>query len=190
MEKINIICIGASAGGITAIQMLFSELHHPPSCPVVIAQHLPADAEWDLQLVFGRFLKGEIFEVRDKMPLEAGKFYFAPGGYHVLVEREGYLALSQDELVHHSRPSIDVLFEAAAWAFGAHACGIVLTGANADGTEGLKAIGHAGGFTIVQDPEEAESPMMPRSALERANPKKVMHLKAIAAWIDELRGEA
>jgi two-component system chemotaxis response regulator CheB len=179
----TLICIGASAGGIHAIQNLLAALKGPAAQPIVIAQHLPADADIDLQLIFGGKYKGQVIEIVDKMPLSAGTAYFAPPAYHTLINRDHHLSLSQDELVNYARPSIDVLFDSAAWAYGAKSCGIVLTGANDDGAEGLAAIARAGGVTIVQDPEDAEARTMPQAAINRAQPQMVLSLAEIAAKI-------
>jgi two-component system chemotaxis response regulator CheB len=179
----EVICIGASAGGVTAIQRLLSALYKPVAQPIVITQHIPPQAKLDLDLIFGSKFRGKLLEVRDKMPLEAGTAFFAPPDYHVLFNRDHYLSLSHDESVHYSRPSIDVMMESAAWAYGPQACGILLTGANADGADGLKAISLVGGVTLVQDPKEAESPSMPLAAIDKHPPDFVLKIDEIAAKI-------
>jgi two-component system, chemotaxis family, protein-glutamate methylesterase/glutaminase len=159
------------------------------SFPIVVVQHLPATAELNLELVFGRYFQGRVLEAMDKMPAEPGCAYFAPPGYHLLVERDLSLALTQDEPVHHSRPSIDVLFESAAWSLGPEALGILLTGANADGVNGLEHIHRREGLTIVQSPLEAEFPYMPEAAIERFQPSHVFTLEEIARFLSELSGK-
>jgi len=106
-----------------------------------------------------------VTEARDKEPLQAGQVYLAPPNYHLLVECNGSLALSADEKVNWARPSIDVLFESAVYAWGGDLVGVLLTGANADGVRGLQRIQERGGWTLVQTPESAECPEMPRAAI-------------------------
>ncbi len=108
--------------------------------------------------------------------------YVAPPDYHLIVEA-GHLALSTDDFVQFARPSIDVLFESAADAYGARAVGVLLTGVNHDGAEGLARIAAAGGFTIAQDPETAERPEMPRAAVERGAARKVLELDRIGPFL-------
>lgn len=180
MTPESVIFIGTSAGGISALQILFTSLPEHFENPVIVAQHLPATAEIDLDLIF-RSLTGRRFEEAvDKTPIEKNCVYFAPPGYHLLVEKTGHLSLTQDEPVYYARPSIDVLFESAAQAYGPKACGILLTGANPDGAAGLKAIHDCGGQTMVQDPETAEAPTMPKAALALFEPGFVGDLAAIA----------
>jgi len=105
-------------------------------------------------------------EVLDKDPIEAGRVYVAPPDYHVLIE-PGCLSVSVDERVHHARPSIDVLFESAAYVYGARLLGILLSGANDDGAHGLEVIRAMGGIAWVQDPQTASSATMPRAAIAR-----------------------
>jgi two-component system, chemotaxis family, protein-glutamate methylesterase/glutaminase len=125
-------------------------------------------------------------EAEDKEPLRAGFVYVAPPNYHVLLERDRSLSLSVDDKVHFSRPSIDVLFESAAQAYGKAAAGVLLTGANEDGAHGLAAVRAAGGTTFVQDPETASIRTMPEAAL-RLNPQhRVVPLLEIASALGEL----
>lgn len=180
--------IGTSAGGVMAIQRLLSHLSDDFSTPLVIVQHLPADSTIDPSLIFSHHTSGRVFEAVDKVLIQPGHVYFAPPGYHLSVERDLTLSLSQENPVHYSRPSIDVLFESAAVSIGPRACGVLLTGANSDGAGGLKAIQEAGGITIAQDPSDAESPMMPRSALEIMNPDFVGNLESISRVLTELTG--
>lgn len=183
MSTPSVACIGTSAGGITAIQKLLSHLPKTFQTPLVIAQHVAGDTDWSLELVFGSYFSGRVVEALDKMPIEAANAYFAPPGYHLMIERDFSFSLTQEEPVHFARPAIDVLFESAAWALGSSAIGIVLTGANADGAEGLLRIKESGGITIVQDPSEAEFPFMPRAALLRAQPQHTYSLEQIADFL-------
>ena len=141
--------------------------------------HLPSDSKTDPGLVFGDRLNLSIFEATDKMPISEGHIYFAPAGYHLLIERDFSFGLTQDEPIHNSRPSIDVLFESAAIALGKEACGILLTGANADGAAGLKLMKETGSCVMIQDPKEAESTAMPLAALAIVKPDLVGSLLQI-----------
>jgi two-component system chemotaxis response regulator CheB len=122
----------------------------------------------------------------DKEPIAPGTVYFATPGYHLLVESDGTFALSLDELVHFSRPSIDVLFETAAEAYGDRALGIILTGANPDGADGLRAIAEAGGATVIQQPSSAEARAMPEAALQACPDSLVAEVGAIAELLASL----
>ncbi|MCG8615320.1 MAG: chemotaxis protein CheB, partial [Desulfobacterales bacterium] len=131
-----------------------------------------------------------VTEARDKEPIRPGNIYIAPGGYHLLVEKEFSFALSVDEPVCYSRPSIDVLFESAADACGPHLVGIILTGANSDGSDGIVAIKRNGGYTIAQDPATASSYYMPQSAIDTDAVDTVLPLDRIPAFVNELVEDA
>ena len=109
--------------------------------------------------------------------------YFAPRNYHLLVERSGIFSLSTGERVNFSRPSIDVLFQSAAWAWRSGVVGIVFTGTNNDGAQGLQDIAEQGGTAVVQNPAEAEHPVMPKAAIALCTHAKIMRLDVIAAWL-------
>lgn len=186
MKHVEMICIGASAGGVLAIQKVLHGLGKSFKHPIVVVLHLPATSDVDLAPIFQPHFHGRITNVMDKTPIEEGHCYLAPPSYHVLVESNRTLALSQDDPVNFSRPSIDVLFESAAEALGENTCGIILTGANQDGAEGLKAIHQIGGVTIIQDPEEAEFPTMPNECLVRFKPTHILKLNEISKHLDNL----
>jgi len=128
-----------------------------------------------------------VLEAEDKDLAEAGNVYVAPPDYHLLVDEGGQLSLSADERVNLARPSIDVLFESAAWAFGGALFGVVLSGANADGAAGLAAIRAGGGGCWVQAPETAAAVAMPRAALNAVPDALVLTLAemadALRAWV-------
>jgi two-component system, chemotaxis family, protein-glutamate methylesterase/glutaminase len=189
MRKIDAFFIGTSAGGIDALQMLFSRLPDTFSIPLVIVQHMPPNARTNPALVFGLKSKLTMIEAHDKTEIQPRHIYFSSPGYHLLVEKDGTLSLSQDDPVHFSRPSIDVLFESVALNYGHRACGILLTGANADGAEGLKAIQQAGGLTMVQDPEDSIYSTMPKAALALLKPDFVGSINDIAKKILEITSE-
>lgn len=179
----RIVCIGASWGGLEALRALLSALPQTVPWPVCVVQHRGDDEGRRLlpQLLDGA-TSLSVCEPDDKDVLEAGHVYVAPPGYHMLVDH-GRIALSLEEPVRWSRPSIDVLFESAADALGSGVVAVVLTGANDDGTRGAAAVHTAGGTVLVQDPETAERPEMPRAAIRAGHADHVLDLAGIAAWL-------
>lgn len=182
----RIVAVGASAGAVEALLDLLPVL--PPSlpAPVLVVVHVPRDRSSALPALFASRCAVRVTEAEDKIDADAGTVYFAPPGYHLLVERDGGLALSSDEPVNLSRPSIDVLLESAAYAFGPRVLGIVLSGANADGARGLASIRERGGLAWVQDPATAHVARMPEAAIVAARPDAVLAPAAmglaLAAW--------
>ena len=162
------VTIGGSAGALDVLMNLLCALPPVFPVPVIVVVHLPADSDGSFAALLRSKCALDVTEAEDKLVPKAGEVYVAPADYHLLVERHGAMALSADHPVHYSRPSIDVLFETAALAFGARALGILLSGASADGAAGLAAIRDHGGLTWVQSPESARVPLMPREALALA----------------------
>jgi two-component system chemotaxis response regulator CheB len=185
-RRIGAVAIGASAGGVQALSVLLPALPAKAAVAVFIVLHLPRDRPSMLAEVFSRKCPLDVREAQDKEPVIAGTVYFAPANYHLLLDHGPQLALSVDDLVHHSRPSIDVLFESAAEVYGNRLLGIILTGANEDGAQGLAAVHDAGGLTVVQTPETAQSPQMVISALKLRQPDYVLPLEEIAAMLSAL----
>ena len=165
-RDIDAVAIGASAGGVEVLSVLLSAL--PASCRAsfFIVMHIPRERPSLLADVFNARCALPVREAEDKEPVQPGTVYFAPPDYHLLLDRGPALALSSDEPVHFSRPSIDVLFDSAADVYGERLLGLILTGANQDGAEGLAAIGRAGGRTVVQEPGGAAVPFLPEAALQ------------------------
>lgn len=159
------VVVGASAGAVEALLEILPALPASLPAPLLIVVHVPRDRRSALPDLFAQRCRVPVLEAEDKLPIEPGTVYFAPSGYHLLVERGGVLALSVDDPVNLSRPSIDVLFESASWAFGAHLLGIVLSGANADGAAGLGHIRSRGGLGWAQAPETASVGVMPAAAI-------------------------
>ena len=188
-REIDAVVIGGSAGGLEAMMRMLSGLPSGFRLPLIALLHLPGDGDSKLADVFGARLAIPVQEAVDKTRIAAGTLYIAPGGYHLLIEQDYSLALSCEAPVHHSRPSIDVLMESAADAWGERLMGILLTGANADGADGLARIGEMGGLTVVQDPQEAAMPTMPRAAIRRRAPDLVLTLDRIRALLIELNGQ-
>jgi two-component system chemotaxis response regulator CheB len=154
--------------------------------PILIVVHLPRDRPSLLPPIFAQKCLLPVCEASDKEPVRAGTVYFAPPDYHLLIDAGPQLALSADELVHFSRPSIDVLFESAADVYGPRLLGIILTGANEDGAEGLAAVSDAGGISIIQRPDSAQVKHMVVSALNRNPASYVLDLEGILAVLRTL----
>jgi two-component system, chemotaxis family, protein-glutamate methylesterase/glutaminase len=180
------VIIGASAGALEALSVILPALPHDFRLPVMVVVHIPPDKKSILASLFDAKCRITVREADDKEPICAGTAYFAPPDYHLLVEMDRCLSLSSDEPVLYSRPSIDVLFESAADAYGASLIAIVLTGANHDAAMGTKAVIEAGGMVIVQDPREAFIPTMPQAALAMCSGATIMSLEAIAAYLQKV----
>jgi two-component system, chemotaxis family, protein-glutamate methylesterase/glutaminase len=183
---IRAVAIGASAGGLQALSELLPALPAESRAAVFVVLHLPRDKPSLLVDVFSQKCALNVREAEDKEPITPGTVYFAPPNYHLLVEAGPQLALSADDLVNHSRPSIDVLFDSAAQVYREHLLGIILSGANEDGAEGLAAVHAAGGLTVVQEPQTAQSSVMILSALERQPVDLVLDLAGIAELLKRL----
>jgi len=186
-ERIDAVVIGASAGGIEALTVLLPALPSILRAPLFIVLHLPRERPSLLVEIFAKRCALPVREAEDKEPVEPGTVYFAPPDYHMLLE-ENHIALSMDEPIHFSRPSIDVLFESAADLYRERLLGIILTGGNEDGAAGLHAIHCAGGVTVVQRPDNAAVPLMVVSALQRSPADFVLSLEEIARLLGTLAG--
>jgi two-component system chemotaxis response regulator CheB len=184
-NKTPAIVIGASAGAVAALTEILPKLPKDFSAAIMIVVHLPPDKKSVLAELFQEKCQLRVKEAEDKENIKAGTVYFAPPDYHLLVEPDGRLSLSTEEPELFSRPSIDVLFETAADAYGAALTGIILTGANTDGAAGLKAIVQAGGKAIVQRPELAYAAAMPQAALNLCPDAEMMTLQEIAAFFQK-----
>jgi two-component system chemotaxis response regulator CheB len=184
--RIDCIVIGCSAGGVEALAELLPALPVTFRPSVFIVLHLPRERPSLLVEIFEKRCARPVREADDKEPIEPGTIYFAPPDYHMLVEKDGQIALSADEPVHFSRPSIDVLFESAADVYGERLLGIILTGGNEDGAAGLQAVHRAGGVTVVQQPDSAKVPLMVVSALQRGPADFVLSLPEIAQLLGAL----
>jgi two-component system chemotaxis response regulator CheB len=186
--RYEIVAIGSSWGGLAALQSVLRTLPAGLDAAVVVGQHRSARSDDTLlSLLLSRITQLRVKDADDKDALAPGLVLLAPPDYHMLIER-GSVALSCEAPVAFSRPSIDVLFESAADAYGEAVIGVVLTGANADGAAGLAAVRRRGGMAIVQDPEEAERPEMPRAALEAVPDADVLALADIGTRIADVVG--
>ena len=183
------VVIGASAGGLQALKTLLSSLPTSFPFPIAIVQHIAERSENLMAELLNHASRITVKEAEDKESLNPGTAYLAPPGYHLLIEPDRSLSLSVDERVNHARPSIDVLFESAAEAFDEALIGIILTGANADGAQGLKTIKEHGGLTIVQNPDSAETPAMPKAALAATEADYIVDLEQLTPLLLQLAAE-
>ncbi|MGE6824004.1 chemotaxis protein CheB [Pseudomonas soli] len=190
MNSVRAIVIGASAGGVSALFSVLGALNSDFAIPVLCVLHLPDDRHSQLAEVLQRRLRRPVREALDKARIEPGLIYVAGPGYHLSVERDFSLSLSQEEPVHFSRPAIDFLFESAADAYGSELLGVLLTGANEDGAQGLLRIKQSGGRTVVQDPREAQVALMPEAALALHDPDHILSLSGIGQLLATLEPSA
>jgi two-component system chemotaxis response regulator CheB len=180
------VVIGVSAGGIEALKVILPALPKPLPLPIVIVQHRNERPDSFLAEYLSQASGMAVSDAEDKEPLCPGRVYLAPAGYHLLIESDRSFSLSVDARVNYSCPSIDVLFESAADVFAESLIGIVLTGANADGAQGLRAIKARGGLAIVQDPETAQAAAMPHAALQATPVDYIVDLKQIAPLLMQM----
>ena len=181
----EIIVVGASWGGLAAVRAIVGALPADFDIPIVIVQHRHRDSDSRLGRFIVRHTHMHVCDVEDKMPVEPGRLYVAPPDYHTMVE-EGHLALSTDAPVRYSRPSIDVMLTSAADAYGRRTVGVILTGANADGAQGLRRVADVGGLPIVQDPASAEVSTMPAAAIAAVPQARVFPLDRIGGYLATL----
>jgi two-component system chemotaxis response regulator CheB len=180
------IVIGCSAGGLVALETLFAGLLPVLPQPVVVCCHTGSSTVDLMCELLARHATMPVMEARERTPLQGGVIHVAPSGYHLLLEPNRRFALSVDERVSFARPSIDVLFDSAAEAYRDALIGVLLTGANSDGAEGVQRIRQCGGVAIVQDPADAEAPTMPAAALQLAGADHCLPLVAIAPLLNRL----
>ena len=185
-RRYEAIVIGSSAGGLNALKVLFRGLSEGFHIPLIIVQHISADSENYLIQILNDIRVLQVKEADEKEQPMPGMAYLAPPNYHLLLEPDRTFTLTIDERVNYARPSIDVLFETAAEAYKDKLIGIILTGANNDGSRGLKRIKDLGGLTIVQDPDTAEVESMPRAAIQATLTDHILPLEEIAAFLNSL----
>jgi two-component system chemotaxis response regulator CheB len=183
---VELVAIGASWGGLHAVEAVLGALPADFGAAIVIAQHRRGDDDDDrLRHLLDARCSLTVYEAEDKQRLESGTVLVAPADYHLLVERDS-VALSVDPPHNFSRPSIDILLRSAADAYGDRAAGVVLTGANADGAAGLARIADRGGPAIVQDPGTAARREMPDAALAATPGATVVALEEIGPLLASL----
>ncbi len=178
-RRIEMVVIGGSAGGVDALVSLVPALPAGFKPAVTCILHVPPDRDSRLAELFALRTALPVREAQDKEPIQPGTVYFAGSGYHLSIEQDRSFSLSCEPPVQFARPAIDILMESAADVYGPALAGILLTGANYDGAEGMCRIRECGGLTIVQDPEEAQARSMPEEAIRRCAPHMVLPLAGI-----------
>lgn len=180
------IVIGVSAGGMEALTTIIPKLPEGFNLPLIVVQHRVRDADTFLAEYLNRLSALPVQEAVPGSGVESGVVYIAPSGYHLLLERDKVFSLSIDPRVNYSIPSVDVLFESAAVAYGNGLVGLILTGANSDGSRGLATVKAYGGLTLVQDPLTAEVRSMPQAAIAATIVDHILPLREIAAFLTDL----
>jgi two-component system chemotaxis response regulator CheB len=185
-RRAELIVVGASAGGVSALLNLLAPLPASFPLPIVAVLHLLPRRESRLGSVLGSALALPVREPVDKQAIEPGQVYVAPPDYHLMIELDRSFSFSSEAPVSYARPSIDVLMSSAADAFGPGLVGALLTGANMDGAEGMAAIRARGGVTLVQRPDEAEVATMPQAAIDRCPPDHILPLQDMSQFLIRL----
>jgi two-component system chemotaxis response regulator CheB len=185
-KRYEAIVVGTSAGGFNALSALLENIPPDYSIPIILVQHRAKDSHDLFEEVLQRKCRISIKQADEKEKIVPGRVYVAPPDYHLLVESDRSFSLSSEALVHFSRPSIDVLFESAALAYKHSLVGIILTGANNDGANGILTIRKMGGMTVAQDPEEAQYSMMPQAAIDTKGVQFVWRLSRMKEFMEEL----
>lgn len=181
--RFDAVLIGVSAGGVDLLLGVLPRLPAHFPVPIVVVLHSAMGTTADLVALLASRVKLTVREAQDKDPLESACVYIAPGGYHLLVERDRTLSLSMEAPVRYARPSVDVLFDSAAHALRERALAVVLSGANDDGAQGARRIKAAGGTLLVQDPATAQVPEMPAAALAAATPDGIFNPDELPALL-------
>lgn len=180
------VVIGASAGGMEACKEIFRNLTDGFRLPVILVQHIHPRSDAYFVQYLDKLSRLRVKEAEEKEPVEKGIIYVAPPDYHLMIEDDRTFSLSVDQKVNYSRPSIDILFESAAEVYGDQLIGIILTGANHDGTNGMKKIKSNGGLLIAQDPESAEVAIMPLSVIKQVPVDHILPVNEIAPFLEKL----
>lgn len=180
------VVIGSSAGGIKALSTVLSALPSEFPLPIIIVQHLHPNSDSYLARILAAKSGLTVKQADEKEPIQPGVVYLAPPNYHLLIEEDRTFSLSVEGPVNFARPAVDVLFESAIYAYRGKLIGIILTGANHDGSQGVKKIKRAGGYVIVQDPDKAEAEAMPRAAIAATHVDKVLPLDQIGPYLLQL----
>jgi len=183
----KVVIIGGSAGSLEVLMKVLPRLTPISKFAVVFVLHRKSAEDSTLEELIAMKTVIPVKQVEDKTPLLPGFIYVAPSDYHLLFETHHQLSLDTSEKINYSRPSIDVSFESAAEVYGPQLTGILLSGANSDGTNGLKVIKQQGGTVVIQDPATAEMPYMPRTALENVTPDFVLGVEDLLQFINNIK---
>lgn len=184
------VIIGSSAGGIRALGRLLAPLPSDFPLPIIVVQHLHPNSESYLPKILSTHCTLPVKQAEEREIIQQGVVYIAPPNYHLLIEEDHSFSLSLEPPVRYARPSVDVMFETAVYAYRDKLIGIILTGANDDGREGVKQIKRAGGYVIVQDPKTAEAEAMPRAAIAAASVDKILDIEEIGVYLLQLVNRA
>ena len=182
--EFDAIVIGVSAGGLNALIKIFSSIKKDLQVPIIVTQHLHPSDKSDLPDILNSKSRIKVVEVSDNMKIIPNHIYLGPPDHHLLIKENRFFSLSKEAKLKHSRPSIDLMFSSASMVYGSRLIAILLTGANDDGSDGMKTIRQNGGYTIAQDPETAEFNAMPQSAIDTGMVDKILNLKEIADFIN------
>ncbi len=188
-HKYKVVVIGASTGGSKALKAILSILPSEFALAVIIVMHRHKDTDGYLEQSLDNECKMHVKQADEKEEIKAGVVYVAPPNYHLLIEDDGTFSMSVEGAVNYARPSVDVVFESAAEVYGKCLIGVILTGANKDGSLGLKRVKEAGGLAIVQTPETSEAAEMPKAAIAAVNPDYVLPLDEIGLLLRKLESE-
>lgn len=184
------VVIGASAGGIRALERLLAPLPSDFPLPIIIVQHLHPNSESYLPKILSAHCALPVKQAEERETIQQSVVYIAPPNYHLLIEEDRSFSLSLEPPVRYARPSVDVMFETAMYAYRNELIGIILTGANDDGREGVKKIKKAGGYIIVQDPKTAEAQAMPNAAITAVTVDKILAIEEIGVYLLQLVNRA
>jgi two-component system, chemotaxis family, protein-glutamate methylesterase/glutaminase len=187
MTNYKAIVIGGSAGSFQVVTKILSSLPQNFSLPVFLSLHRLKHVRSGFLEALSIKSKLSVIEPYDKEQIKAGKAYLAPANYHMYIELGNRIALSTEEPVHHSRPSIDLSFITAANAYRDKLIGIILSGANTDGALGLKHIKDYNGLTIVQDPSECQVRTMTEASLKHTAVDHVYKTDQIINFLNNLK---
>jgi len=186
INEYQLIVIGGSAGSLDVLLHVIPKLKANFHIPIVLVLHRMNSYDSTLTELIAAKTTLKVKEVEDKEPIKAGNIYIAPADYHLLIEKDGMFSLDFSEKINFSRPSIDITFASAADAFGERTLGILLSGANADGVDGMQAIKNAGGLAVVQDPKTAEVSFMPAQAILNIEVDKILKIDEIPDFLNSL----
>jgi two-component system, chemotaxis family, protein-glutamate methylesterase/glutaminase len=182
----GLVVIGGSAGSLSVILNILAKLDPKINFPIVIVLHRKSSVDTSLADLLSQKTSIPVKDIEEKDSILPGSIYIAPANYHLLIEEEDIFSLDYSEKVNFSRPSIDVTFESAAEVYKNRLVGILLSGANADGTQGLYAVNQMGGISAVQDPKTAEVPFMPQSALSKLHIDYILDKDGIASFLNDM----
>ena len=186
-SRYEAVAIGVSTGGLEALKRILPRLPKNFNMPMFIVSHIHKTSDDFMARHLNEISRLWVKQAEDKETIKPAVVYMAPPDYHLLIEWDCTIALSTSERVNYTRPSIDVLFETAADVYGEKLIGIILTGANKDGSNGVRKIKATGGFVVVQDPKTAEIDTMPKAAIAAAEPVLILSLEEIAEFLCNLK---